>query len=166
MYHILGRSRWISTNAPALLQQYLFLLPFLGINGILEAFVQAVATEQELAQMSFSMLIWSGVYCVTCFVSVSYIGMKEGALIIANGISMICRIIYSILFIRKYFGNRETEVKLGYLLTDAKASILACSIAAAVMRWSSYHFFWKTLSGFAAHIAVGGFCFMICLAIS
>ena len=165
MYYVLGRARWTKTNAPLLLQDYLFLLPFLGMNGILEAFVQAVATEKELGRLSFSLLVWSGIYCTTCYISVTIFGMHEEALILANGITMVCRIVYSLSFIDRFFRNRGTEPKLASAFYDAKATILACLLATIVIRWSAHYFVWQTLGGFMKHVLVGGVCFLICLTI-
>lgn len=166
LYHLLGGSRWLKTNAPSLLQSYLYLLPFLGINGILEAFVQAVANDRQLGRMSYALVIWSGLYCATCFIAVTMLGWKEHALILANAISMLGRIGYSARFIGDFFAERGRNSGLFTVIKRAKIPILASMMASTVMRWSARRFIWHTITGFGQHVLVGGLCFAACLAVT
>jgi oligosaccharide translocation protein RFT1 len=161
LYYLLRGSRWMNTSAPRLLQDYLFLLPLLGLNGILEAFVQAVADERQLGRMSSALLLWSGVYCASCYLLVTAFGLREEALIFANGISMACRVAYSMVFIRKYCHRHGTSFSFSKVVSQSKAPILACGIATFVLRWSTAHFPWRTIPGFLKHVGIGLVCFLI-----
>jgi len=100
------------TSAPAVLEAYCYFIPFLGLNGIAEAFVQAVANEQEIARMSWAMSLWSAVYIAACFFFTVILQQKEVGLIQANMVNMACRIIWSGIFIYNYFkGRAPSEVK-------------------------------------------------------
>ena len=149
----------MNTSAPALLQQYLFLLPLLGLNGILEAFVQAVANESELSRMSYALLAWSGVYCAACYACVTLLNMKEDALLWANGMSMACRIAYSMHFIHKYSERQGTSAGLARPLREARVAVVTSILAIAPLRWSLANTAWQLRAGFARHILLGGLCF-------
>ena len=164
LFHLLRGSRWMDTSAPALLQQYLFLLPLLGLNGILEAFVQAVASERELSSMSYALLAWSGVYCAACYAGVTLLGMKEEALLWANGISMACRIAYSVHFIHRYSEKKGISAALARPLREARIAIVTSVLAVIPLRWSLVNTAWQLRAGFAKHVLLGGLCFLPTLA--
>jgi len=155
----------MNTSAPRLLQEYLFLLPLLGFNGILEAFVQATASEQQLGKMSRALLGWSAMYCASSYIAVTGFGMKEDALILANGITMACRIAYSAGFVNQFCQRHEVTFSIGSIVWRSKIPVVACLSATFVLRWSSDHFDWTTLGGMIQHIGIGGLCFIICFSV-
>lgn len=162
LYHVLRGSRWMNTSAPRLLREYLFLLPLLGFNGILEAFVQATASEKQLGQMSKALLGWSAIYCACCYVAVSLLDMKEDALIWANGVTMACRIAYSAGYINQYCKSHQRVFSISNITWQSRLPVLACVLSTPVLSWSQSHFRWTTISGMLQHVALGGFCFLIC----
>lgn len=167
LYHLLRGSKWMQTSAPRLLQEYLFLLPLLGFNGILEAFVQATASEEQLSRMSKALLGWSAMYCACCYVAVSLLGMKEDALILANAITMACRIAYSAGFVNQFCNDRGgTAFSIVSILWHSKMPIIAAACATPILTWSQSYFDWTTISGMIQHILVGGFCFLLCCCVT
>lgn len=162
LYHLLRRSQWMNTSAPRLLQEYLFLLPLLGFNGILEAFVQATANEKQLANMSKALLGWSAMYCSCCYIAVTMFGMKEDALILANGITMACRVAYSTAFIKQFCRRHGVGFSLGKIAWQSRLSIIASILATFILRLSNIHMQWTTIGGLLHHIGVGALCFLIC----
>ena len=138
----------------------------LGLNGILEAFVQAVASEKELGQMSWALVGWSAIYLASCWFGVSKLGMQEEVLIWANGISMACRIAYSADFIRRFCRERGVDSGLLEPVKKAKYAVVASLAMAVVMRWSEKHIPWTTLAGFVKHVTLGIACFVPCCAIA
>ena len=52
--------RWAATGAPAALAAYCPYILLLAVNGILEAFVHAVATPRELAAGALCPALWYG----------------------------------------------------------------------------------------------------------
>lgn len=163
LYYLLRGSRWMNTSAPRLLQEYLFLLPLLGFNGILEAFVQATASEQQLGKMSRALLGLSAMYCASCYIAVTIFGMKEDALILANGITMACRIAYSAGFVNQFCQGHGISFSMGSIVWQNKIPVIASVFATFVLRWSNEHFEWTKLGGMLQHISVGALCFAICL---
>lgn len=162
LYHLLRGSSWMKTSAPALLRDYLFLLPLLGLNGILEAFVQAVADPKQLGRMSTALLIWSTIYCATVYVAVTGFNMREEALILANGVSMSCRILYSLNYIKRYSNEQASSFAMGKLVGQAKYTIVACIFASLPLSWSYRSFLWQTYYGFAQHLLTGIISFAAC----
>lgn len=135
------------------------------MNGILEAFVQAVADEKQLGNMSFFLAIWSGIYCATCYFCVNHLNMKEEALIWSNAVSMLCRIVYSWNFITTYFLQRQQgyggKSLLRGSLVRLKVTLLACLTSVFVMRWSYNQAGWMSFGGFVKHVGIGGICFLL-----
>lgn len=165
LYHVLRGSRWMSTSAPALLQRYLFLLPLLGFNGVLEAFVQAVATQKQLGNMSWALLVFSGIYCLSTYILVAILGMKEEALIYANGIAMLCRIVYSTFFIRSFTEHQGVRAEITKSLLQAKWTVLSAFAMTPLLRWSANNLNWRLLTGLCQHVAIGIACFVPCACI-
>lgn len=164
LFHLLRGSRWMSTSAPRLLQEYLFLLPLLGFNGIFEAFVQGTASERQLGRMSKFLLAWSGIYCACCYFAVTVLGMKEDALILANAITMACRIAYSAGYINQYCDEVGAKFSISNIAWQTRGPVAASLLATSVLRWSKSYFQWKGIQGMLLHVSTGGFGFLVCVA--
>ncbi|EGX45907.1 hypothetical protein AOL_s00112g96 [Orbilia oligospora ATCC 24927] len=109
-------SRWADSPAAITLSNYCYYIPLLAINGITEAFVQSVATTQDLKRQSMWMLCFSGVFGASSWGFVKYLGLGADGLVWANCVNMGMRILWSVSFIRKYFasvgdGKRRPEVE-------------------------------------------------------
>ncbi|CAG9951759.1 unnamed protein product [Clonostachys rosea f. rosea IK726] len=104
---IVAGRRWVGSGAGEVLAAYCFYIPFLALNGIAESFVASVASEREVHKQSF----WMGVFTVT-FAAAAFLLMRVfelGAigLVFANAINMLCRIVWSGLFIKRYFQSHN-----------------------------------------------------------
>ena len=103
----LAGSRWTTTEAPAVLAAYCYLIPLLAANGILEAFVAAVATPAQIRAQS----LWkAGQLCAfagTCYVALRVAGMGAEGLVVANAVAMGCRILWSWVFVGDYLGEEQ-----------------------------------------------------------
>lgn len=47
-----GASRYLNTSAPAILSAWIYYIPVLAVNGVLEAFVSSVASPKDLTKQS------------------------------------------------------------------------------------------------------------------
>ncbi|EGS20219.1 uncharacterized protein CTHT_0047350 [Thermochaetoides thermophila DSM 1495] len=56
--------RWAGSGAGDCLAAYMWYIPFLGVNGVVEAFVASVATEREVHQQSAWMGVFSAVFAI------------------------------------------------------------------------------------------------------
>ncbi|KAL6874767.1 Rft domain-containing protein [Trichoderma novae-zelandiae] len=100
---IVAGRRWTGSGAGQVLGTYCFYIPFMGLNGIAEAFVASVATEAQVHRQSFWMGIFSAVFAASAFLFMSVLQLGAHGLVYANSINMLCRIIWSGAFIVKYF---------------------------------------------------------------
>ncbi|KAL8710879.1 MAG: hypothetical protein Q9220_004683 [cf. Caloplaca sp. 1 TL-2023] len=103
-------SRWSNSEAPAVLAAYCYYIPLLAVNGILEAFVSAVASPAQLRTQSAWMLA-----CSAAFVGSGYLMLKvldQGAkgLVYANSVNMVCRILWSWHFVDDYLRLRGVKL--------------------------------------------------------
>ncbi|KAL6639316.1 hypothetical protein ACP70R_023046 [Stipagrostis hirtigluma subsp. patula] len=88
-------------EASVILRYYCFYIISLAMNGTSEAFLHAVANENQLKQSNDMLLLFSVIYIVLNVVLIKSAGAV--GLIAANSINMILRITYSAVFIKDYF---------------------------------------------------------------
>ena len=100
---IVAGPRWRGSGAGETLAAYVWYIPLLAVNGVAEAFVASVATETEVHRQSAWMGVFSVVFACAGFVSLRVLDMGATGLVVANGINMVCRIVWCIAFIRRYF---------------------------------------------------------------
>ncbi|CAH7667998.1 Rft protein-domain-containing protein [Phakopsora pachyrhizi] len=105
------------------LKTYCFLLPLLGINGVLEGFCQSVSNQAQLDRMSKMMIFWCVAFiaAVRVFSSdysrISLGVSSEVAIVLATVVNMICRIIFGWNFLvqfsktshRNYISPKNTQ---------------------------------------------------------
>ncbi|KAI8983523.1 Rft protein-domain-containing protein [Pilobolus umbonatus] len=158
---LLGGKSWsINTNAPAVLSVYCMYVPFMGINGITEAFVQAVATKQDLSRLSYYMITFSIIFMVSGFIFMYMLNLGAIGLVMANMVNLGVRILYSWNYIEMYFKTS------GILLSVTQwfphlATTLSFILSWVVTYWSKSHIGWYTLQQKMIHIAIGGAMFMM-----
>ncbi|KAK5956801.1 Oligosaccharide translocation protein rft1 [Knufia fluminis] len=95
-----SKSQWNSTQTAQLLSAYSYYIPFLAINGILDAFVTSVATEAELGWQSVMMIGVTGLYLSVAALFMDAMKLGAVGLVYANIINMVLRIIFSLWFIQ------------------------------------------------------------------
>lgn len=102
----LAGSRWTTTEAPTVLAAYCYLIPLLAANGILEAFVAAVATPAQIRAQSFWKVAQLCAFAGTCYTALRVAGMGAEGLVVANAVAMGCRILWSWVFVGDYLGEK------------------------------------------------------------
>lgn len=149
-------------NAPLVLSFYCVYVPVMGINGITEGFVQAVASKSDLSKLSYYMVGFS-----LCFMGAGVLFMhvlQLGAigLVLANMFNLGVRIGYSWLFIGKYFSRSGHSNKLALRSwLPSGATLFVFGVSWVITRWSEQWIGWQTLQQKALHIGVGGTCFAL-----
>ncbi|XP_062187184.1 uncharacterized protein LOC133890704 isoform X1 [Phragmites australis] len=88
-------------EASVILRYYCFYIISLAMNGTSEAFLHAVANENQLKQSNDMLLLFSVIYILLNVVLIKSAGAV--GLIAANSINMLLRITYSAVFIKDYF---------------------------------------------------------------
>ncbi|KAJ3338223.1 Oligosaccharide translocation protein rft1 [Kappamyces sp. JEL0680] len=100
-----------NAQVASLLSWYCFYVPFLGLNGITEAFVQGVADASVLSTQAVFMVAFWGLYIVTSYVTMVSNDMKAFGLVASNIINMALRIVFSTVFIQAFFTKRRLSRK-------------------------------------------------------
>lgn len=100
---VLAGPYWaLETAAPWLLAWYCGYVPFMGVNGLTEGFVQAVAPPAWLQSFNLAMVFTSLLY-LSLGLALSLLGWGVAGLLMANMVNMTCRIIWAASFIKAYF---------------------------------------------------------------
>ncbi|KAL9104698.1 MAG: hypothetical protein Q9163_000376 [Psora crenata] len=130
LLHILAGPRWTATEAPAVLSAYCCYLPLLAINGLLEAYVSAVATPTQLRTQSVWMVGFSLLFGVAGWVVLRVYDMGARGLVVVNAIVMGGRIAWSWWFVAGDLSRRPGGVELVYGDMLPTGGSLAVGIAA------------------------------------
>ncbi|KAI8337691.1 Rft protein-domain-containing protein [Chlamydoabsidia padenii] len=153
-------------NAPLVLSFYCMYVPIMGINGITEGFVQAVASRSDLAKLSYYMVGFS-----LCFMGAGVFFMhilQLGAigLVLANMVNLGIRITYSWYYIITFFRSQEISTHQLTLLAwlPSYMTMSAFGTSWLVTFWSKQWIGWESFQQKLLHIGVGGTCFgLVCL---
>ena len=101
----LAGARWSSTEAPTVLASYCYLIGLLAINGILEAFVTAVATPAQVAVQNIWMAAFSVAFAATGFLVLKVLQLGARGLVVTNAVVMMLRIWWSWRFVQGYLAG-------------------------------------------------------------
>ncbi|GAA6037745.1 hypothetical protein JCM8097_002320 [Rhodosporidiobolus ruineniae] len=148
LLHLLLGPTWAATAGPTL-RAYAASLPFLGFNGLTEAFFQSVASPAWIAKGSAWMAVCAAAFAGSVAVLSGYLGLGARGLVGANCVNMALRTGFSTTFIRSYFGEalsatagnegekQRVRDELGWRAwTPNKATVLAFVGAGWVVRAS------------------------------
>ncbi|KAK3954449.1 Rft protein-domain-containing protein [Pseudoneurospora amorphoporcata] len=125
-------------SAPATLALYMYYIPLLALNGILEAFVSSVASESQVHRQSLFMTGFSLVFAGTGYLTLKVWGMGSKGLVVANAVNMGLRIVWCWGFIGKWLGERRVgdgegkgeKVRFGILQVLPKPGAVAAAVVA------------------------------------
>lgn len=130
---IVAGRRWTGSGAGQVLGTYCFYIPFMGLNGITEAFVASVASEAQVHRQSFWMGIFSAVFAASAFLFMSVLQLGAQGLVYANSINMLCRIVWSGTFIVGFFTSHGLDFAPASLFP---ATTIAVSLSTlGLLRW-------------------------------
>ncbi|KAF9028163.1 Rft-1-domain-containing protein [Hymenopellis radicata] len=94
-----------ATSAPRLLSAWLWYIPFLALNGQLEAFLASAADTSELNGQSTWMAIFSVLYTGSAILAYK-LQLGDTSLVYANVLNLGARIVYAAVWISEYFRRR------------------------------------------------------------
>ncbi|XP_041004418.1 protein RFT1 homolog isoform X1 [Juglans microcarpa x Juglans regia] len=106
LIRLLYGRKWSDGEASTALRYYCIYIIVLAMNGTSEAFLHAVATENELKRSNDSLLVFSFIYIVLNVLLIRSAGAI--GLILANSFNMILRILYSTVFVKQYFQDSSS----------------------------------------------------------
>lgn len=121
LVQIIAGPRWSSSGAGSALARYCLYIPLLAWNGVAEAFVASVATKSEVHRQSLWMGVFSLTFAFAGFISLRILDLGAAGLVYANAINMLCRIIWSGVFISRYFRRHGVEFGWSALIPDRAA---------------------------------------------
>lgn len=153
---LLAGSTWSKSDAPTVLAIYCMYVPFMGVNGITEGFVQAVATKQDLNRLSYFMVFFSACFIVSGFIFMYWFNLGAVGLILANMVNLSIRVVYSWHYICTYF-NKPRSISSWF---PHPATMLAFSISWFITNWSEKNIGWYSLKQKLIHVCVGVICFV------
>ncbi|XP_058104416.1 uncharacterized protein LOC131248248 isoform X2 [Magnolia sinica] len=157
LIRVLYGRKWSDGEAPNALRYYCLYVILLAMNGTSEAFLHAVATESQLKKSNDSLLLFSGIYIILNILLIRSAGAV--GLITANSLNMMLRIIYSAVFIKRYFQDSSSFTfrhclpsGWGILLLSGAATLLSERL------FLDQENFWPTM---LIHVGFGLMCFCI-----
>lgn len=109
---IVAGKQWAGAGAGDVLGVYCFYIPFLALNGLTESFVASVASEKEVHKQSVWMGVFSGAFVAAAYLFMKVMPLGATGLVLANIINMLCRIVWSVIFIKGYFKNLGSSFSL------------------------------------------------------
>ncbi|KND94939.1 Oligosaccharide translocation protein RFT1 [Tolypocladium ophioglossoides CBS 100239] len=113
---IVAGKRWTGFGAGEVLGAYCFYIPFLALNGLAESFVASVASEGDVHRQSLWMGAFSVVFAASAVVFMRVFPLGAQGLVLANIINMLCRTVWSVLFIKAFFRRYRVEFNVTSLL--------------------------------------------------
>lgn len=112
---------WLETDAPVVFAAYAGYIPFLAINGALEAFVQSVATPDQIRRQASVMAIFSATFALAAYVLMKPSNLGATGLVFANMFNMAQRIGWCIMWIETYYQKHTGTGEKGKDLNDSTA---------------------------------------------
>lgn len=135
LLQIVAGSRWSGSAAGSVLSTFCYYIPLLAINGITEAFVQSVATSQQLRNQSIWMFGFSVGLGMAGYVFLKELGWGAQGLVWANAVNMSLRIVWSSWFMSRYFKKNNAEgMFISMVLPDWRFVATAAVVGQALRR--------------------------------
>ncbi|KAG6013018.1 hypothetical protein E4U41_005178 [Claviceps citrina] len=126
---VAGR-RWAADGAGDVLAVYCLYIPFLALNGITESFVASVASEADVHRQSLWMGAFSVVFAASAFVLMRVLPLGAQGLVLANICNMVCRIVWSVAFVRAYFRRRGAGLSWASLVPGGTVALGVSTLVA------------------------------------
>lgn len=109
---ILLPRRYLTTSAPQVLFAWVWYIPFLSVNGGLEAFHSSTASPDDLREQSWWMFGYSGLYILAA-ISFHELGLGDASLVYANIVNLSARILFTMAFTFRYFKKHTNSAPFG-----------------------------------------------------
>ncbi|KAI9069461.1 Rft-1-domain-containing protein [Trametes sanguinea] len=158
--------KYLATSAPSILHVYVYYIPMMAFNGVLEAFFASAASPADLRAQSRWMLVFSAAFVAAAVGFARGLGMGDAGLVWANVANLALRAGYAWAFVRRFFRQRGAGDLVGWRRAVPPLPILAAFAgAAAIVRGSasSYRGVPLNLIAQKGHLATGVACLLGCL---
>ncbi|CAH9057547.1 unnamed protein product [Cuscuta epithymum] len=157
LIRLLYGRKWSDGEATKVLQCYCLYVIVLATSGTSEAFLQAVATKKELKRSNGSLFAFPLIYVIINVLLIRSAGAV--GLILANSLHMILRIVYSAVFIKKYF-KESSSFAFRACMPGGYEFVLVSGVATFIVEkmYLNRDSFSAT---FTVHFSFGLFCFLV-----
>ncbi|KAI0648485.1 Rft-1-domain-containing protein [Trametes meyenii] len=158
--------KYLATSAPSILHVYVYYIPMMAFNGVLEAFFASAASPADLRAQSRWMLVFSGAFVAAAVGLARGSGLGDAGLVWANVANLTLRAGYAWAFVLRFFRERGAGRANGWKRALPPLPVLSVfAAAAAVVRGSAavYRDVPLNLIAQKGHLGVGVACVFICL---
>nr|VDD18568.1 unnamed protein product [Brassica oleracea] len=159
LIRLLYGEKWSDGEASLALQFYCLYIIVLAMNGTSEAFLHAIGTEDQLKRSNDMLLVFSLIYITLNILLIRSAGAI--GLILANSLNMMFRIIYSGLFIQRYFqGDPSSSFSFRKCFPSGWQILILSGVITVISEKTilDHKNFWAT---FPVHFAIGFLCFCL-----
>lgn len=161
---ILLPPRYHATSAPLILQTYIYYIPTMAFNGLLEAFLASTSTPADLRTQSRWMVIFSIVFVMTAVVLSKGLHWGDAGLVWANVANLGLRALYAWVFARTFYIRRGAGELVRWRRTLPPLPVFAMfAVAAIVTRWSAKAYHDLPIYSQLVHVGIGVACICGCL---
>ncbi|KAL7282887.1 hypothetical protein ACG7TL_002302 [Trametes sanguinea] len=158
--------KYLATSAPSILHVYVYYIPMMAFNGVLEAFFASAACPADLRAQSRWMLIFSAAFVAAAVGFARGFGMGDAGLVWANVANLALRAGYAWAFVKRFFREQGAGDLVGWKRAVPPLPVLAVFAgAAAIVRGSASSYKGVPLHLIAqkGHLATGVACLLGCL---
>ncbi|CDO71927.1 hypothetical protein BN946_scf184940.g74 [Trametes cinnabarina] len=158
--------KYLATSAPSILHVYVYYIPMMAFNGVLEAFFASAASPADLRAQSRWMLVFSGAFIAAAVGLARGLGLGDAGLVWANVANLALRAGYAWAFVRRYFHEQGAGGLIDWSqVTPPLPALAVFAVAAAIVRGSaaSYKDVPFNLIAQKGHLATGIACLLGCL---
>ncbi|KAI0668325.1 Rft-1-domain-containing protein [Trametes maxima] len=130
--------KYLVTSAPSILHVYVYYIPMMAFNGVLEAFFASAASPGDLRAQSRWMLVFSGMFVAAAVGLARGSGLGDAGLVWANVANLALRAGYAWAFVRRFFRERGAENAVGWRRALPPLPVITVfATAAAIVRGSA-----------------------------
>ncbi|KAI0920067.1 hypothetical protein AcW1_007356 [Taiwanofungus camphoratus] len=158
--------RFLNTSAPTILRTYVYYIPTMAFNGVLEAFFASASAPADLHAQSRWMFVFSLGFVAVAVGLAKGLGLGDAGLVWANVANLLCRAAYAWAFVLRYFRESGAGELVDWRKSVPPVKVLIVFAAcAAVMRMSeqSYGGYPLTVRDQMGHIGTALLCLGSCL---
>lgn len=112
---LLAGPKWSETGAGDVLATFCYYIPVLALNGVTEAFVAAVASNEDIQRQSGFMIVYFVGFAGAAFTFLKFFELGASGIVWANCCNMAFRIVWNMWFIKRFFRH----AKIVSLLTNS-----------------------------------------------
>lgn len=133
LLRFLVSSSWLRRTTPSVFTAYAAYVPFLAVNGALEAFVQSAASPAQIRSQSRVLCLFSASFAAAAYTLMRPAALGATGLVLANMLNMAQRIVWALVWVAT---NTVPPQRFAWLRDAVPApAVLVPAAAAAAIAW-------------------------------